>query len=248
MMTEYSEHMNLLIKILLISSLFSSMLSAQDCKAKIFIQTDIERAKLFVNDNFENEGNNFELELTPGIYIINIVEDFKKWNARSFEDTLRIKDCSNLNLNYNLNNKLLLDSYPQNAHVRESDSLLGFTPMLLEENFQTLLLQKPGYEDKLITQQEIAAGVKPELQFTGQVKGESFYESTLFKFLVGTAIALGATTAYYKLEADKNFDEYQITGDQALLEQTDKYDLISGITFVALQIDFGLILYLFLTD
>jgi len=70
----------------------------------------------------------------------------------------------------------------------------------------------------------------------------------LFKVLLGTAIALGATTAYYKLEADKNFDEYQVTGDPAALEQTDKYDLISGITFVAMQIDFGLILYLFLSD
>lgn len=248
MMTEYSEHMSLSIKILLILSLFSSVLSAQDCKAQIFIQTDIENAKLFVNDNFESEGNNFELELEPGTYRINIVEDFKKWNSRSFEDTLSIKDCSNLNLNYILNNKLLLDSNPQNVYVRESDSLIGFTPMLLEDNFQTLLLQKPDYEDKLITQQEIGAGVKPELRFIGQVKGESFYESTLFKFLVGTAITLGATTAYYKLEADKNFDEYQITGDPALLEQTDKYDLISAVTFVALQIDFGLILYLFLTD
>jgi hypothetical protein len=240
--------MNLFIKIFLMSSIFSSILSAQDCKAKIFIQTDIESAKLYVNNNFESEGKSFELELAPGVYIINFVEDFKKWNARFFEDTLSIKDCSNVNLNYNLNNKLLLDSHPQNVYVRESDSLIGFTPLLVEENFQTLLLQKPGYEDKIISQQEIASGIKPEMNFIGQIKGESFYESTLFKLLVGTAIALGATTAYYKLEADKNFDEYQITGDPALLDQTDKYDLISAVTFVALQIDFGLILYLFLTD
>lgn len=66
--------------------------------------------------------------------------------------------------------------------------------------------------------------------------------------LQGTAIALGVTTAYYKLEADKSFDEYQLTGDPAALEQTEKYDLISGITFVAMQIDFGFILYLFLSD
>ena len=46
----------------------------------------------------------------------------------------------------------------------------------------------------------------------------------------------------------KKFDEYQIVGDPALLDQTDKYDLISGITFTALQINFGLIIYLFLTD
>jgi hypothetical protein len=236
------------IKILLIVSLVPFALSEQNCKAKIFIRTDVENVKLFINDNLESEGNQFEIELEPGIYAISVIEDYKKWNAGRIEDTLRIIDCSELTFNYELNKKLLLDSYPQNVYVRESDSLIGFTPMMLEKNIQTILLKKPGYEDKIISQQEIASGLKPEMKFIGQIKGESFYESTLFKLLVGTAIALGATTAYYKLEADKNFDEYQITGDPALLEQTDKYDLISAVTFVALQIDFGLILYLFLTD
>lgn len=240
--------MSLFTKSLLLVLLFSIALSAQDCKANILIQTDVENVKLFINDSLNSEGNEFELELEPGIYSIRIIEDFKKWNAGRIEDTLRVIDCSDLNFNYELKNKLFLNSQPQDVHVIEDDSLIGFTPLLLEAGFQTLLLQKEGYADIIISQQEIASGIKPQLQFIGQVKGESFYESTLFKVLIGTAIALGATTAYYKLEADKNFDEYQVTGDPALLEQTDKYDLISGITFVALQIDFGLILYLFLTD
>lgn len=228
--------------------LFSAAASGQDCKAKITIRTDVENANLFINDSLEGEGNTFNLLLEPGTYKISIVEDFKKWNANKLEDTLRIDNCNDLTFNYNLANKILLDSNPQNVYVRESDSLIGFTPLLLEENFKTLSLQKPGYADEIISNQEVSAGVKPELEFIGQVKGESFYESTLFKVLLGTAIALGATTAYYKLEADKSFDEYQLTGDPAALEQTDKYDLISGITFVAMQIDFGFILYLFLTD
>jgi hypothetical protein len=221
---------------------------AQDCKSNVLIQTDIQNAKLFIDDSLESEGNEFVLELKPGNYSISIVEDIKKWNSRRINDTLKIKDCSDLKLKYELKNKIILDSYPQNVYVISEDSLIGFTPILLEEGFQTLLLKKPDYSDKIISEQEITAGVKPEMQFIGQVKGESFYESTLFKVLIGTAIALGATTAYYKLEADKTFDEYQVTGDPALLEQTDKYDIISAVTFVALQIDFGMILYLFLTD
>jgi hypothetical protein len=240
--------MKLLIKILFIVILCQAAICAQDCKAKIFIQTDVDNVKLYINDNLESEGNNFEIELVPGTYRISLYEDFRKWNAGKVYDTLYIKDCSDLNFTYNFNNKVILDTNPQNVYVIESDSIIGFTPILLENNFQTLRLQKPGYEDKLISKQEITSGEKPELKFIGQLKGESFHESTLFKLLVGAAVALGATTAYYKLEADKKFDEYQITGDPAALEQTDKYDLISGITFVALQIDFGLILYLFLTD
>jgi hypothetical protein len=240
--------MNLFTKLILTISLFSIVSFAQDCKSNILIQTDVQNAKLFINDKFETEGSEFTIELGPGTYSISIVEDFKKWNSRRINDTLNIIDCSDMKLRYELKNKIILDSQPQNVYVKSEDSLIGFTPLLLEEGFETLLLQKPEYSDKLISQQEISSGVKPELQFIGQVKGESFYESTLFKVLVGTVIALGATTAYYKLEADKTFDEYQVTGDPALLEQTDKYDTISAVTFVALQIDFGLILYLFLTD
>jgi hypothetical protein len=240
--------MSLFIKPVLIISLLPSVIFAQECKSNILIQTDIQNAKLFINDSLESEGNEFVLELKPGTYRISVVEDFKKWNSRRINDTLNINDCRDLKLRYELKNKIILDSQPQNVYVKSEDSLIGFTPLLLEEGFETLLLQKPEYLDKLISQQEISSGVKPELQFIGQVEGESFYESTLFKVLVGTVIALGATTAYYKLEADKTFDEYQVTGDPALLEQTDKYDTISAVTFVALQLDFGLILYLFLTD
>lgn len=240
--------MNLFISSIIIAVFFSIAAAGQDCRANVTIHTDVEKVNLFINDTFEGEGNTFNLLLDPATYKIRIVEGYKKWNAGSIEDTLEIIDCNDLELSYKLKNKILLDSNPQNVYVKESDSLIGFTPLLLEANFQSLLLQKPDYEDQIITQQEIASGVKPELEFIGQLKGESFYESTLFKVLVGTAIALGATTAYYKLEADKSFDEYQITGNPASLDQTDKYDLISGITFVALQIDFGFILYLFLTD
>ena len=240
--------MNLFTKSFFILILISAASFGQDCKAKVTILTDVENANLFINDMLEGEGNTFNLLLEPGIYKIIIVDDFKKWNANKLEDTLLVDNCNDLIFDYKLVNKILFDSNPQNVYVRESDSLIGFTPLHLDENFQTLSLQKPGYADEIISKQEVSAGVKPELEFIGQVKGENFYESTLFKVLLGTAIALGATTAYYKLEADKSFDEYQLTGDSAALEQTDKYDLISGITFVAMQIDFGFILYLFLSD
>ena len=65
---------------------------------------------------------------------------------------------------------------------------------------------------------------------------------------MGTMVALGVTTAYLKLKADDKFAEYKITGDPDLLEQTNKLDTLSAITFVALQINFGTIIYLFLVD
>ncbi len=183
--------MNLFTSSIIIVIFFSIATAGQDCKANVTIHTDVEKVNLFINDIFEDEGNNFNILLEPGRHKIRIVEDHKKWNAGMLEDTLEITDCNDLNLSYKLKNKILLDTNPQNVYVKESDSLIGFTPLLIEDNFKPLLLQKPDYADQIFTQQELAAGVKPELEFIGQLKGESFYESTLFKVLVGTAIALG---------------------------------------------------------
>ena len=242
--------MNLLTKIILFL-LFASCVHfsfGQVCKAKASIKTDIKDAKLFVDDVYLGRGNNFVTELDAGRHIIYITENFWKWNSKSLRDTINVFECKDISLNYSLDNQKILNTDPQDVYVFKGDSLIGFSPLILDHPLGNYTLEKPDYLTKTINIQEIASGEKPQLQFVGREKGESFYETTLFKVLVGTAIAFGASTAYYKLEADKKFDEYQITGNQDLLDQTDRYDVISGVTFVAMQINFGLILYLFLAD
>jgi hypothetical protein len=242
--------MNLSTKIILILSFASCVHFSlgQDCKAKVSIKTDIEDSKLIVDDVFVGQGNNFITELDSGKHIIHITENVWKWNSKSISDTINIYGFNYVNLSYSFNDEKLLDTDPQDVYVFKGDSLIGFTPLLLEQPHGEYTLEKLNYLQKNISIQEIASGKKPELQFIGQEKSISFYETTLFKVLVGTALALGATTAYYKLEADKKFDEYQITGNPELLDQTNRYDVISGVTFVAMQINFGLILYLFISD
>jgi hypothetical protein len=214
----------------------------------VVISTNSENAELFLNDSLKQVGRDFQLELEPGHHIITLSSNSRVWDSELIIDTLEIPDCSSISFTYTFKPRLFVDSNPQNTYVIQSDSLEGFTPLWLEDDFQSLLLKKPDYSEVTLSRNELVSGIKPELQFIGENKSESFYESALFKILTGTLIALGATTAYYKLEADKTFDEYQFTGDPALQEQTEKYDVISGVTFVAMQINFGLILYLFLAD
>ncbi len=126
--------------------------------------------------------------------------------------------------------------------------MIGFTPLLIHVDLEKLHLEKPGYLGKEVLPDEIYSSQKITLDYTGVEKKESFFEGTLFKVLLGSAVLLGASTAYFKLEADKKFDEYLITGDKKLLDQTNRFDVISGVTFVAMQINFGFIMYLFLTD
>jgi hypothetical protein len=242
--------MNLLIKILfsfLLILLFKQSF-AQDCKATLYINSDIDEINILINDDLAGETNNFQTEIELGNYIVTVTENSKKWNAKSFSDTIKITDCNDITLNYFFKDEVLLDTDPQNVYVFRNDSLLGYTPLMVKSNFKSLILQKPDFLSREITFDDFYSNDKIKLDFIGEKNDGSFYESTIFKVLVGTAVALGAATAYFKLEADNRFDEYKVTGDPDLLKQTDRLDVISGVSFVALQLNFGLIIYLFLSD
>jgi len=73
-------------------------------------------------------------------------------------------------------------------------------------------------------------------------------ESNWFKILIGTSAVLGATAAYFKINADKKYDEYLSTGDKEILKKVNRLDLYSGIAFGLLQINFGYLIYKFLLE
>ena len=151
-------------------------------------------------------------------------------------------------LNTNDVREILIDSNPQDAYVFHNDSLVGSTPLFIPSEFQNLTLKKLGYENYSFKLNNNSNTEKISLKFNGFQKEESFFENDIFKILTAGILVFGGTTAYFKLKADKNFDEYEFSGDSKFLDETRKYDLISGITFGALQINFGLLLYYFLTE
>ena len=144
--------------------------------------------------------------------------------------------------------EFLLNSSPQDAQVYFNDSLVGKTPLFIKTNFRNLTLRKSGYDDLEISSEEIRTGKIFFMNYQVPEEEKNFFEKDIFKILTAGIVILGATTAYFKLEADKKYDEYQFTGDSELLDDIRKYDRISAITFTALQINFGLLLYFFLTD
>jgi hypothetical protein len=79
-------------------------------------------------------------------------------------------------------------------------------------------------------------------------KDPDFIDSDLFLFVVGSAVAFGATAAYLKFEADDNYDKYKLTNNKKYKDRTDRYDLYSGIALGVMEINFGFLIYKFLTD
>ena len=220
----------------------------QDCEVHLTIISDIENVYIFIDDSLAGSGKNINVILSKGQYKIVALENSDRWDAKSFIDSLDITDCNDITLQYNFSDKVLLNTEPQDVYVFSNDSLIGHTPLLIPMELNNIRLEKNGFESKIINYSDFGINDPVKLNFTGEYDDGNFFDKTLFKILIGTMVALGVTTAYFKLEADDKFAEYKITGDPALLEQTDRLDTISAVTFVALQINFGAIIYLFLVD
>lgn len=241
--------MNSLIKItfLFLFSGFILLSLPQVCKGTLIINTDREESVILLNDEIIGKGNT-QIELDEGMYNVLVKESNNIWGTRSLWENIYIKECNHQTLTFNFDDEIYLQTIPQDAAVFSKDSLLGYTPLFLAESFDNLQIKKPGYESRFISLNDFDEKKPLTLDFIGKVKETSFYERDLFKILLAGIVVLGGTTAYFKLKADDKFEQYEITGDQKLLDDTEKYDLISGITFTALQINFGVLIYYFLSE
>ena len=243
-------HMNSNCKIIFVFSFFiisSTRIFSQDCQAKLIIKTDEDSSIIKLNNTLLGYGN-IETELNQGKYILHVDEPGDEWDAKHFKDTINVSGCNEIKLSYNFNSSIYLKTVPQDAYVYSGDSLIGHTPLFVPKRFNSISLSKPGYKDKFLSLNHLLKNNEIQLKYIGENNGKNFYEKDIFKILIGSIVALGGTTAYFKLKADNRFDSYQETGEQAYLDQTRKFDLISGITMTALQINFGILIYYFLTD
>lgn len=250
-MTEKYLLMNLSIKHILsfviVVLVFSSVAGAQDCKSRISILTNNPQSVIILNKKAVGKGS-VVLELEKGKYALTIREDNLSWNAQIFKDSIFIADCNtSKDLHYNFRNEVYLNSSPVNAGVFHNDSLIGYTPLYINSHDEELELKKQNYQTEKITLNGEKYSVI-NLKYIGPENGSNFFKTNLFKILLGTAVTLGGTAAYFKLKADDEYEKYNLTQDAAYLDKTDRYDLISGIAFGALQVNFGLLIYYFLAD
>ena len=242
--------MNLLSKILITITFLTCAyaLYAQDGKSNISIKTNVDSAGLFIDNEFIGIGGNFSVEKEPGIYSVKLIENMSKWDAEIISDTISVVKDQEKILRYNFKSQTVLVSSPDDVRVFANDTLIGFTPLLLETGYQNLKLEKPDYNSLTMNSEEISSHEIPKLKFDGEPTKKQFYGTTLFGALVGTAIALGAATAYYKLEADDLYEEYKLTGDPGLVDNIDHYDGLSAGTFIGMEICVGALIYFFLTE
>ncbi len=244
--------MNLYNKILVLLFvqffLVSNFILAQDCTSQVILKSNIPNTIFYIDSLKIGEGADISADINKGIHKITAVENNKRWNAESFSDTINIKCNNDTTLNFVFEKRSFIQTYPADAYVYYKDSLIGHTPLFVNNNIDNIKLVKDGFENVDYNLNNSKNPGIIDLKFIGIKEGKSFFKKDLFKILVGSLLVLGGTTAYFKIKADNNFSKYQDTADNGYLTKTRRYDLISGITFGAVQINFGLIIYYFLFD
>ena len=237
-----------LLQILFLLLVGLNFISAQDCKSNLVLKAESEDLLIFIDNEYLGNGN-VETSLSEGLHKIKIKEPGLRWDARTLEKEINITECGKeYNFTFKFDEEYLLETNPSNVWVYSNDTLVGNTPILISKNIETIKLEKEDYKTRILNVNQLSSTDKIHLDFTGELKTKRFIETPFFELLVGTAVGLGALAAYYKIQADQSFDKYEETKEQRYLDDTDKYDNISGIAFGALQLNFGALIYFLLSD
>lgn len=240
--------MNKYIQISVIIFVAVISLRAQSEIHNVTIQTNNESALIYVDDSLVGAGNS-TLTLSGGEHLIKVKLAQREWGTQIIKDTLSISyETGDIVRKYNFEKLYYLDTNPQDVTVYKNKKLVGHTPLFIKNGVEFVSLAKKDYTPQNLKLSEITGHKKVNLDFIGKPPTESFIDSPWFKVLLGTAVALGATAAHYKIQADNQYDQYLDTSDKKYLDQTDKYDLYSGFAFGALQINFGVLIYILLND
>jgi hypothetical protein len=233
--------------LLLYLILYSLSLYAQQAKTKLVINTSFEGSYILIDGRFESRGK-LEIDLPAGTYNVCVKESLIKWTGAEVTDEIIVSGTeSKIEKYYSLGKHVLLNSEPQNAGVLSRDSLIGYTPLFVNQDVKNLTLLKNNYGAQNIN---LNPAVINEVDLGKPVNenSKSFVRSVWFKVLIGSAAVLGAVAAYYKVQADRKYDDYLADSSSGVMSEVKRYDNISGAALGALQINFGVLLYFLLTE
>lgn len=233
------------INSILLLIVISIAINAQPCGSFVILSTNVNNPIIRLDSIvFENNSTVF---LERGKYYLEVYPNDKKWNNLKKNYELFVGECDDtIDVKIIFDDKVLLNGGFDDFPIYYKDSLIGYTPLLIEKTFFGSSLMVNGTHFKLDDNYKS----KNEFNFSDRNKSNftSFVDKPIFKILSGAMIILGGTAAYYKNKADKYFDNYLAKGNKSDLDATNKYDLISGIAFGLLQVNFGYFIYNFLIE
>lgn len=236
---------------------------SSNTKTRITIQTDVDSA-LVIIDSVQVGLTPLTIDtLSQGIHSITLHHpDLENWLTGSISDSFVVSG-EGKTLLYKFTPRLLVTSKPFGADVFLRDSLIGTTPLILNNGAlitpSSLRLQKSGFEPSVLEMSEnkrcvLTVNLK-EIWQSGANEESIFREpytkgsSNLRMYLTGaTTILSGVAAAYFKVKADNRYSSYIQGRDPILLEETNRLDTAAAVALVATQVSFALFTYFILSD
>lgn len=170
------------------------------------------------------------------------------------------QDADSLKIDYNF-----IDSYPQNAEVKVNGVFIGNTPVFFQwsdSTFpKTIKINMDGFSEQsevinsnsLINKKYtlVPKGKRLLTDIVKEDKQTYFKEPRkVFPLVVSSIITAGSGIAafYFKSLASDNRKHFETFGDNESLDNKKKYDLLGGVSLVALQLGFGALMYFLFLD
>jgi hypothetical protein len=188
--------------------------------------------------------------------------DIESWFTGSVRDTLLVRADTTLVIRYTLESRYFVSSEPDGAGVYAGDSLIGQTPLVLQEMSASLLaslrLRKEGFAEGHPAHASerpflLNASLQPEwlperLHDHALLKLENGPNTTPL-YIAGAATVLsGTAAAYLKIQADNRYQRYLATNDPAILSKTRSLDTAAAAALIATQVSVALLAYFLLNE
>lgn len=200
--------------------------------------------------------------LPAGRYLIEVIPpDSAGWLTRTARDSVILDAYELEERTYLLAHSLFLQTLPPGAELFAGDSLLGETPVVVERSLfartPPAVLRKVGFHPVTLSP-PTAAGLAGTLTVSLTRDGNTPVLDDVYPppsppgwpkfFAAAGAVAAGGTAAYFKIKADKVYDEYLRTGDPALRNDATGYDMQAAMALIATQACIALLTYLLFTE
>lgn len=249
---------------LVCSSLFCQAPPQPDSLRTVTILTDPPGADLFIDSMYVGKS---PLQRIPvqrgGHHIRAFYPSMFSWNATVREEALEILDAVNLEKLLVLDKTVAIQTNPSDGNVLHNGKSIGSTPLYVRKASTIdgdLIIRKSGYDSLVVPWSEINKGfLRLQLQPAGgpgtilppgDLRGPDLVVTDHWPTYVSglTMILSGVTSAYFKDQANKEFERYLVSKNPASLSTTNRLDRQAAISLVISQISFLVLSYLILSE
>ena len=222
-------------------------------------------AAVYVDSVFAGTTPLERLEVSAGRHTVKVFyPNATSWLKTSKSETIDVADGADSRYTFELGSLLTLNSKPTGATVSLRGRELGVTPLYYTSPDQlsgALIIKKDGYE-------ESSVNVPPDMTFPPLVTLKPLSQDLDEKLpnvlpseyendrgprwatyaAVTSMVVAGVLSAYWKNQANNDFDKFVETGDPALLVSTQKLDHRAGISITVSHISFAALAYLLIME